>query len=336
MDPIVLQGQIAGFLGGVLGMTLVFVVLSKLFGFLASFAVRPQGQRVITGSLIAILCIAAILFRAVMDHARFATPGNILAIILGATITLAMSRRRARKISERQDDKSLEETQIHNVVKGSRISSALRMIVLWGAVATLVLFILRPSFPSGQVAEEITQTPSINTPVGTGGIPAQASANDGSSASSTGAIPSPGHFISASDFTNDNFHDYPAAIYAGPVHMPDFIGRDRAYATYRTRIRQGLAGGVNFAGNIAMIEIGCGTMCRDVYAANVATGEVHTFPLGGERSYKLSVNYQPDSRLVIAVWENYAANQCYKDRYLWDGALFHLVDRITIGAGDAC
>ncbi|WP_109484155.1 hypothetical protein [Paraburkholderia sp. C35] len=70
------------------------------------------------------------------------------------------------------------------------------------------------------------------------------------------------------------------------------------------------------------------------YAAKVARGKVQTFSPGGESNYKLTVDYQPDSRLVVGVWENLDANQCQENRYAWDGALSHLIDHTIIGTGD--
>ena len=42
--------------------------------------------------------------------------------------------------------------------------------------------------------------------------------------------------------------DYPATVYNGPKQLPDFAGRDRPYRNYRTRIRNGIQAGPNFAG----------------------------------------------------------------------------------------
>jgi hypothetical protein len=58
---------------------------------------------------------------------------------------------------------------------------------------------------------------------------------------------------------------------AGQLRMPDFLGRDRNYATYRTRIAEGIKVGPNFAGRYAFIEIGCGTGCRFAFVADVST-----------------------------------------------------------------
>ena len=66
--------------------------------------------------------------------------------------------------------------------------------------------------------------------------------------------------------------------------MPDFRGRDRAYAMLRTRIRDGAKAGPNFAGYLALVEIGCGAGRRVVRVVDVRTGRVLDFPLGGEHN----------------------------------------------------
>jgi hypothetical protein len=70
------------------------------------------------------------------------------------------------------------------------------------------------------------------------------------------------------------FDRYPVSeVYRGPARMPDFQGRDRDAKDYRTRIRNGIKEGANFAGRYKVIQFGCGTGCAFVYVADVSTGK---------------------------------------------------------------
>ena len=75
-----------------------------------------------------------------------------------------------------------------------------------------------------------------------------------------------------------DFDNYRAGLYTGPAKAPDFSSLPNS-SFFRTRIRNGAAEGVNFAGRVAMIEIGCGASCRNVYAADLKTGRIYSFPL---------------------------------------------------------
>jgi len=69
-------------------------------------------------------------------------------------------------------------------------------------------------------------------------------------------------------------------VFQGQVRLPDFAGRDRKYASFRTRIREGMSTGPDFAGHYAIIQLGCGTGCSFVLVGDVATGQVYDFPYG--------------------------------------------------------
>jgi hypothetical protein len=78
-----------------------------------------------------------------------------------------------------------------------------------------------------------------------------------------------------------DFQSFPVGqIYKGRTHFPDFRGRDREFARFRTRIRNGLKEGPDFAGRYSIVEIGCGTGCRRVFIADNRTGKVFDFPRG--------------------------------------------------------
>jgi len=117
-----------------------------------------------------------------------------------------------------------------------------------------------------------------------------------------------------------NFEEFAsAAAYRGAPVMPDFSGRDREFKDFRTRIRAGIAEGVNFAGHYKMIQFGCGTGCSFVVVADVSTGQVYRFPHGGEYDQMLRLEYRPSSILVRASW---VPSLEHMDQCLWEELVF--------------
>lgn len=108
-------------------------------------------------------------------------------------------------------------------------------------------------------------------------------------------------------FANDRnafeFSDFPAAkTYAGPIRKPDFQGRDKAFSSFRTRILEGMKDGPSFAGEYSVIQFGCGTGCSGVVVANNRTGQLYSFPRGGEFNQGLTLDFNIDSNLMVARW----------------------------------
>ena len=112
----------------------------------------------------------------------------------------------------------------------------------------------------------------------------------------------------------------PAAIYSGKAVFP---GPGNPLAKmYRTRVRNGLKDGPNFAGRYSLIEVGCGTSCKIVLLIDASSGEMIRFPLGGEENYQLELTYAVDSELLKAVWmdtENGDSDTCVKEDYRIEG-----------------
>ncbi|MBD2745716.1 hypothetical protein IC232_03305 [Microvirga sp. BT688] len=135
--------------------------------------------------------------------------------------------------------------------------------------------------------------------------------------------------------TSSDFARYALAdSYQGQVRLPDFKGRDRDWNSYRTRIREGMKGGANFAGRLAFIEIGCGAGCRWAAVADVSTGRVYNFPLGGEEYMYLDLHYRPNSRLVVAFWQN--SDRCMKETLEWTGQTFRRQGAVDVGSEASC
>jgi hypothetical protein len=111
------------------------------------------------------------------------------------------------------------------------------------------------------------------------------------------------------------YADYPISkIYGGKIIFPHFSGRDKDFAQFRTRIRDGMRNGPNFAGRYSVIKIGCGTGCRFYIIGDTATGSLRDFPLGGEEYGHLDLYYSLHSALIVAVWDDYD-RQCFQEAF---------------------
>ncbi len=91
-------------------------------------------------------------------------------------------------------------------------------------------------------------------------------------------------------------------VYAGPSRRPDFKGRDKDFALFKTRISDAMKQGVTFAGEYSVAQFGCGTGCTRVVVANNRTGQLYGFPRGGEFNQALTLEFEPTSKLMLARW----------------------------------
>ena len=131
------------------------------------------------------------------------------------------------------------------------------------------------------------------------------------------------------------FSSYPAERYlSGTPRTPDFAGRDVQYRYYRTRLHDGARGGVNFAGHYAMVEIGCGTSCRFAFVVDLESGEVGSFPYGGEEQYQMKLLYTSDSRLLKARWSPYGTEGCVEQDLLLQGLEWIVLEKRSVPAID--
>ena len=123
-------------------------------------------------------------------------------------------------------------------------------------------------------------------------------------------------------------------VYQGKIILPDFAGRDRAFAKHRTKITEEMRTGPNFAGHYAIVEIGCGSSCRFAFLGDVATGKVHDFPYGGEEYYLLQMSYSVKSNYVEVKWID--GDYCFRDSVHWNGVAFTSSGRSVVGAREMC
>ncbi len=72
---------------------------------------------------------------------------------------------------------------------------------------------------------------------------------------------------------NPTFERYPAIVEPAKAKAIDFRNSPGA-STFRTRLREALAGGVNFAGHFILTGWGCGTGCTNGAVIDARTGRV--------------------------------------------------------------
>lgn len=131
--------------------------------------------------------------------------------------------------------------------------------------------------------------------------------------------------------------EFPVAdIYTGKTKLPDFKGRDKAFNSFRTRIRNGMNQGPSFAGEFSVIQIGCGTGCSFVVVGNNRTGQPFEFPRGGENSMYLTLKYQLTSKLMIAQWADYDQSRCFIEHFRFDGSSWTALAKRDVGPIEAC
>jgi hypothetical protein len=120
----------------------------------------------------------------------------------------------------------------------------------------------------------------------------------------------------------------------GRVVFPNFGGRDKWARDHRTRIRDAMKQGPNFAGHYAMVEIGCGTSCRFGYVADLDSGRVIAFPFGGEEFYQLALIYESRSRLMLVKWMAGDFKNCIERYVIFDDEQFKRLAEMTEPAVD--
>ncbi|MDO1585259.1 hypothetical protein [Rhizobium oryzicola] len=155
----------------------------------------------------------------------------------------------------------------------------------------------------------------------------------GSSAGQDGAA-STQAYLSASRPSPTEYRVH--AAFTGKTVLPDFKGRDRDFNTFRTRIRDGMLQGPNFAGHYTVIQIGCGTGCSFAIVADNLTGRPLNFPRGGENNMYLDLDYRRDSRLLSAQWLDYDQHTCFVEFFAFDGGIWKQLSKAALGNDETC
>lgn len=114
------------------------------------------------------------------------------------------------------------------------------------------------------------------------------------------------------------FSAFPAkSVYTGPVH-PIALSKDKYERQFRTRLREGMKQGVNFAGEFTIISWGCGTSCVENAIVNAKTGRVCAwFESCGDD------HFRKDSRLLLLnppdPKDQDPSRLCTPEALVWDG-----------------
>jgi hypothetical protein len=136
--------------------------------------------------------------------------------------------------------------------------------------------------------------------------------------------------------TPPSFEQYAVSVYRGVAAKPNFQSNPGS-VRFKTRIRDGIKEGVNFAGHYAIIAFGCGTDCAYGFVVDVKSGTILDLPLGGEKNYSLSLDYHPDSKLMKARWIDAMGDMdrgddnwndhpmCVQQEFLLNGTAFKLL-----------
>ncbi|TGR70908.1 hypothetical protein EN837_05525 [bacterium M00.F.Ca.ET.194.01.1.1] len=141
--------------------------------------------------------------------------------------------------------------------------------------------------------------------------------------------------ISDADLPFLSMDQFPVSrIYSGPIRLPDFNGRDRDFATFRTRISNGMKAGVNFSGQYAITQIGCGSSCSIAFVSDLKTGQQFRFPYGGEEAGPMTLKHSAGSRLLIATWRD--GDQCVLESMTFNAGTWDSLAKHPIGDSDAC
>ncbi|MGQ2952669.1 MAG: hypothetical protein ACT6RN_23710 [Agrobacterium sp.] len=122
--------------------------------------------------------------------------------------------------------------------------------------------------------------------------------------------------------------------YSGPIRLPDFKARDRDYATFRTRISDSMKAGVNFAGQYAITQMGCGSSCSIAFVSDLKTGQQFRFPYGGEEAGPMTLKHSADSLLLIVTRRD--GDQCVLESMIFNAGTWESLAKHSIGDSDAC
>lgn len=124
------------------------------------------------------------------------------------------------------------------------------------------------------------------------------------------------------------------SVYQGRIVLPDFKGRDKDFSSFRTRIRDEMKTGPNFAGHYSIIVIGCGMGCRFAFVGDVANGQMFPFPYGGEENLEMMLRFNVKGNEVAVRWVS--DENCMADTLLWNGAQFKSAGVRRLGNREFC
>jgi hypothetical protein len=189
--------------------------------------------------------------------------------------------------------------------------------------------------------------PAVNKPQAVNAPVAPPAGNSAPSASNSPANSSSPANTAASDTPptaviphfSETFEQYPASVFQGPSVYPDFAGAQKSFADYRTRLTNGVKGGVNFAGHYAVVLFGCGLGCTTGYMVDLTNGQVTPFPMGNMANMGIEFRYRPNSTLMETAWRSDMSFDasgnpltdpnptCVFENLVWQGGKWKVLDQ---------
>ena len=140
----------------------------------------------------------------------------------------------------------------------------------------------------------------------------------------------------------------PNSLYEGEIAKLNFKSHSNV-SLFKTRLEEGLAGGVNFSSSFIVVTWGCGSSCQQLAIINARDGNVY-FPFDSLQDYKQGngsiigaedISYSIDSNLLIvrplSMPEGYNNNSGDNSRitetkyYLWEYNRFVEIKEDRIG-----
>lgn len=126
-------------------------------------------------------------------------------------------------------------------------------------------------------------------------------------------------------------------VYEGKLRLPDFKGRDKDFAPFKTRITEAMKAGVTFAGEYSITQFGCGTGCSNVVVANNRTGQLYSFPRGGENNQGLELKFDRHSNLMVARWYTDSLwGTCVFESFVFNDGRWIAGDALASKEDEAC
>ncbi len=128
---------------------------------------------------------------------------------------------------------------------------------------------------------------------------------------------------------NFDFKDYPARAYNGQPETPKFPDGLKEYFSGRGGTEDVFKGGSNFAGEMVVILVSCGTECIGTYVGNIRTGGIQELGVNG-----LDIEHYSASRLIRSRYpdKTSAKPRCIQEFYVWEDDGLQRLSNETIEA----
>ena len=127
---------------------------------------------------------------------------------------------------------------------------------------------------------------------------------------------------------NFAFQDYSAPVYDGEIRLSGAIEKTDQLSVLKPKILDAYSRGIDFAGDMITIPIGCGTGCNYLMLGSAQTGEVFPEPFGEEEiPNDAEYEYIKSSSLMRIRYRHSELSpaRCVQEFYDWDGKSMKLL-----------